>query len=170
MNKDMNAKKVLNNVNRCIEELTELNSKSRNYDFSGRCCVYGYGANRRWMFFTDSVYEELSIFDWWTDLISLSQLRQMKRFLEIAIKLGFTGYVCFKVGVKGCAHGMWAHKKESLTGYSPDGDVLYHSFRNGDNYWDAEINSVWLHTKYATKEDTCPGLTLNQIKREIEVQ
>jgi hypothetical protein len=59
----------------------------------------------------------------------------MRDFLTAAISLGYTGHVDFKVGAAYCAHGMWAHKQESETGYSPDGVCLYHSFRPGDNYW-----------------------------------
>lgn len=82
------------------------------------------------------VCDELSIFDWWNDTLSKSQLQAMRAFLRRAIKEGFTGYVCFKVGAKGCASGMWAHTAESTSGYSPDeGDVLYRSFQSGENYW-----------------------------------
>ena len=91
----------------------------------------------------------------------------MKKFLETSILLGFDGYACFKVGAKYCSHGMWSHKEKSTDGYSPDGDCLFHSFRCGDNYWDAELNGEWLHRKYATKEDSCPELTLKQIKKEL---
>lgn len=91
------------------------------------------------------VCDDLSIFDWWNDYLSLSQLKQMKSFLQTAIGMGYTGYVCFKVGAAGCSHGMWAHKKESETGYSPDGECIYHSFRSGDNYWDVKLpNGEWL--------------------------
>lgn len=74
------------------------------------------------------ICDELSIFDWWNDYISASKLKAMKRFLELAIELGYTGYVCFKVGASGCANGMWANKKETETGHSPDGAFLYRSF------------------------------------------
>lgn len=83
----------------------------------------------------DKVYEELSIFDWWNDYLSKTQLMDMERFLFEAIKLGYTGYVCFKVGASGCANGMWAHKEESETGHSPDCDCLYKSFTPSYNYW-----------------------------------
>ena len=134
-----NAGQVLQNVKTLIEELESSKSTgwidldSMMYKGTTKC--YRIGA----------VCEELSIFDWWADTLSLTQLKQMKKFLEQAIKLGFTGYVCFKVGVKHCSHGMWAHKKETETGYSPDGDVLYHSFVPGSNYFDAEINGIWYH-------------------------
>ena len=113
------------------------------------------------------IYSALSIFDWWNEKLSLSQLKQMKNFLNTAIKLGFTGYVCFKVGAAGCSHGMWAHKEETTDGYSPDGDVLFHSFRSGDNYWDMQLDGEWMHEKYATEEDRCPDFTLKQIKAEL---
>lgn len=83
----------------------------------------------------DDVYDELSIFDWWTDELGISRLEDMRKFLREAIKLGYTGYVCFKVGMSGCANGMWAHKKESTDGYSPDGPTLYKSFTPDYEYW-----------------------------------
>ena len=82
------------------------------------------------------VYRELSIFDWWNDDLSISQLRDMRKFLREAIKLGYTGYVCFKVGATGCANGMWANKLPTVNGYSPDCDFLYKSFTPAYNYWD----------------------------------
>ena len=82
-----------------------------------------------------NVYHILSIFDWWNDYLSMTQLRDMRKFLREAIKLGYTGYVCFKVGATGCSNGMWAYKKESETGYSPDGEALYKSFTPAYNYW-----------------------------------
>lgn len=85
------------------------------------------------------VCDDLSIFDWWGDYLSCSQLKSMRSFLKTAIKLGFTGYVCFRVGSVGCSHGMWAHKQESTDGNSPDGDVLFHSFRCDMNDWDVQI-------------------------------
>ena len=91
------------------------------------------------VFKISAVFDELSIFDWWNDTLSINQLKQMRTFLQQAIKLGFTGYVCFKVGASGCSHGMWAHKSESTDGYSPDGDCLFHSFRSGDNYFDMHL-------------------------------
>lgn len=160
-----NAQNVLNNVNKCIEELEHANT-GYGCDFS-RMAYKGW-SNKK-VFVIRKVYDELSIFDWWNDNLSLSQLKQMKSFLETAIKLGFTGYVCFKVGAKYCSHGMWAHKEESTNGYSPDGDVLFHSFRCGDNYWDMELNGQWMHKKYADpdKPHDCPDFTLKQIKDEL---
>ena len=92
-----------------------------------------------------NVYEQLSIFDWWNDYISVSQLKQMRSFLIKAGELGFNGYVCFKVGSIGCSHGMWANKKESTDGYSPDGACLHHSFVSNYNYWDCcNEDGVWM--------------------------
>ena len=54
----------------------------------------------------DRVYDELSIFDWWKNTLSLTDLKNMYRFLNIAHKLGYNGYVCFKVGCSGCSNGM----------------------------------------------------------------
>lgn len=157
----MNANTVLSNINSCIAELEELQGKNTlpNPD---RMVWKGYSNDKYYKI--SGVCEELNIFDWFTETLSLSQLKQMKKFVETAIKLGFTGYTCFKVGAKYCAHGMWVHKNESTTGYSPDdGDVLYHSFRSGENYYDGKINGVWLHDKYGTDVD----FTLKQIKAEL---
>lgn len=168
-----NAKEILNNVNKAIEELE--NAKSMNWsDFSqtyffkrdSRIKEFGWHPNSR-RFNISSVCDELSIFDWWNDSLSLSQLKEMQSFLKNAIKLGFTGYVCFKVGASGCSHGMWAHKNESTTGFSPDGDVLFHSFRSGDNFWDMKLGDEWMHEKYQTDDNWCPEFTLRQIKAEL---
>lgn len=92
---------------------------------------------RRVAFRMWDVCHDLSIFDWWVDELSMSRLKEMRTFLREAIKLGFNGYVCFKVGATGCANGMWAHKAESVNGYSPDDcDFLYKSFTPAYNYWD----------------------------------
>lgn len=86
-------------------------------------------------FMIREVYEELSIFDWWPDWLTQTHLKDMRKFLKEAIKLGYTGYVCFKVGATGCANGMWAYIDDSTTGYSPDGEFLYKSFTPEYNYW-----------------------------------
>lgn len=146
----MNAREVLNNTIDQINIMVEFKEK---YGFSKRVRI-------------DSVYNQLGIFDWWNDYISVSQLKQMKKFLEKAIENGFEGYVCFKVGAKYCAHGMWAHEKESTTGYSPDGACLYHSFRSGDNYWDMrDDNGVWMHEK---NEEDKYCFTWDEIKNNLK--
>lgn len=158
-----NAQAVLANVNACIAELETASQEwSCNWE---RMTRRGYSNAK--VFKIDAVCGELNIFDWWNETLSMSQLKQMKKFLETAISLGFTGYVCFKVGAKHCSHGMWAHKKESTDGYSPDGDTLFHSFRSGDNYYDMELNGVWMHSKYATEDNDCPNFNLKQIKAEL---
>lgn len=116
--KKYNAANVLAQVNTLIDELEKTKA-------------IGYTPKFR----IETVYERLSIFDWWTETLSLSRLKDMRKFLKEAIKLGFTGYVCFKVGVTGCANGMWAFKKSSTTGYSPDGASLYKSFTPAYEYW-----------------------------------
>ena len=132
MKNGMNAKEVLANVVAMIAEGEEYNAENRR--------------NRRWRIY--SVCNELSIFDWWNEYLSVSQLKEMRRFLETAITMGYTGYVCFKVGAKYCANGMWAHKQESEDGYSPDGECLYHSFVSGANDWDIKLaDGTWLHDR-----------------------
>lgn len=112
-----NAQNVLNEVDRKLDAIYEQGIKSY--------CIR-------------EVCDELSIFDWWNERLSKTQLLDMQRFLREAIKLGYTGYVCFKVGAAGCANGMWAHKQESENGYSPDGEVLYKSFTPSYNYWSVQ--------------------------------
>ena len=99
--------------------------------------------SRRYKTEMDEVFVELSIFDWWTDYISLNQLKQMRTFLREAIKLGYTGYVCFKVGASGCANGMWASKLPTTNGYSPKGESLYRSFTPDYTYWDISYNDEY---------------------------
>ena len=132
MKNGMNAKEVLANVVAMIADGEAYNAENRR--------------NRRWRIY--SVCNELSIFDWWNEYLSVSQLKEMRRFLETAITMGYTGYVCFKVGAKYCANGMWAHKQESEDGYSPDGECLYHSFVSGANDWDIKLaDGTWLHDR-----------------------
>lgn len=88
------------------------------------------------------VCNRLSIFDWWKETLSESNLKDMRTFLKEALKLGFTGYVCFKVGATGCANGMWAYKELSTTGYSPDCDHLYRSFTPEYTLWQFSKNNV----------------------------
>lgn len=101
------------------------------------------------------VCEPLSIFDWWKDWLSTAQLKSMRQFLKEAIKLGYTGYVCFKVGAAGCANGMWAHVEETTTGYSPDGPALYRSFVPTYTYWSiTDKDGKWdWEGKYTEDED-----------------
>lgn len=90
------------------------------------------------------VCDDLSIFDWWPERLSITHMKQMRSFLKEAIKLGYTGYVCFKVGASGCANGMWAHKEPTTTGYSPDCDAIYRSFTPDYTYYAVCINKKWL--------------------------
>lgn len=154
--------KVLENIKACIKELEEICEGNRHMDYN-RYSHRGYVYNKGYEFKTRAVCEELSIFDWWRDTLSTSQLKQMKSFVETAIKLGFKGYVCFKVGASGCANGMWAYTNESTDGYSPDdGDCIYHSFVSTDNYWSAEINGKWIST------DSKYKFTLAEVKEALK--
>ena len=81
-------------------------------------------------------------------IISVANQKDMKRFLNLAIELGYTGYVCFKVGASGCANGMWAHKEQSEDGYSPKGECLYRSFSPDYVYYNAKLSDdTWLADK-----------------------
>ena len=94
------------------------------------------------------VYEDLSILDKKTKRLTIANMKQMRTFLKEAIKLGYDGYVCFKVGASGCANGMWAHKEEGrVVGkdvYSPDGDAIYRSFTPDYTHWSFKKNGEWL--------------------------
>lgn len=89
------------------------------------------------------VYDDLSIFDWWPERLTLTRMKQMRAFLREAIKLGYTGYVCFKVGASGCANGMWAHKAPTDNGYSPKSDAIYRSFTPDYTYWSFSRGGQW---------------------------
>ena len=89
------------------------------------------------------VYDDLSIFDWWPERLTISHMKQMRTFLKEAIKLGYNGYVCFKVGASGCANGMWACVNPTTNGYSPDGDTLYRSFTPDYTYYAFQKGGKW---------------------------
>ena len=149
----MNAAECLENVNSLIDELNGA-KKEGSYDFERFSWI---GKTR--CFNIESIYDECGIFDWWRDTISSSQLKQMQSFLKTAIKMGYTGYVCFKVGAAGCSHGMWAYKNESTKGCSPDGACLHHSFVPGKDYYDVRFeDGTWLGNEEKWK------FTLKEIK------
>ena len=95
----------------------------------------------------DDVYEDLSIFDWWKDTLSVANQKDMLSFLKRAEQMGFHGYCCFKVGVPMCANGMWANKELSTNGYSPDGDFLYKSFTPEYTEWYIEADGQKIDAK-----------------------
>lgn len=114
------------------------------------------------------VYDELSIFDWWTERLSVSQMKQMRTFLKNAIRLGYKGYVCFKVGASGCANGMWAHTEPTTTGYSPDCDYLYRSFSPDYTYWVASIDDKTYPASTDELYNSCKTVKqLEQLLKEI---
>lgn len=88
----------------------------------------------------EDVYEDLSIFDWWKDKLTVSDMRAMQSFMCEAILLGYDGYVAFKVGASGCSNGMWAYTEESVEGYAPDSDYLYRSFTPDYTEWSFTLN------------------------------
>lgn len=140
-----NAQNVLDEVDRKLDGIYEQGTKCY--------CI-------------DDVYDELSIFDWWDENLNKSRLLDMQRFLREAIKLGYTGYVCFKVGAAGCANGMWAHKKESTDGYSPDGELLYKSFTPSYEYWSVkDANGVWYPDHTGERYDSCK--TIKQLEQIV---
>lgn len=123
-----NAKEVLKQVNKLI-------------NITNYCDCYAFGYVRGKGYPMRQIYKDLSIFDWWVNYLSLTRLKDMRKFLELAIELGFNGYVCFKVGAKYCANGMWAYKEESKDGYSPNNcDFIYKSFTPQYNYYQVKKN------------------------------
>ena len=162
-----NVAAVLEAVKNCMTELEAVKTE-RYYNLdSKRFDRRGWGANETKQFKIGAVYDELSIFDWWNETLSMSQLKQMKKFLETALNLGFTGYACFKVGAAGCSHGMWAYKNETTDGYSPDGDVLHHSFRSGDNYYDMQLGDKWMSELLPGCEKGRYQFTLKEVKQVL---
>jgi len=108
----------------------------------------------------DNIYNELAIFDWWPEYLSISKLKQMKAFLQQAIKLGFDKYCCFKVGASGCANGMWASDAPTTDGYSPDNcKTIYHSFTPDYSYWDVDIGNGFTDLEFKS---------IGEVKRYIE--
>ena len=115
--KEYNAQPVLNRLERMIDRGCSMNMRD--------------------------VYDDLSIFDWWKDRLTVSQMKQMRSFLKLAIKLGYDGYVCFKVGASGCANGMWAAKEPTTDGYSPDCDTIFRSFTPDYTEYSFQKNGHW---------------------------
>jgi hypothetical protein len=143
----MKTQEILKNVDAYITTTESIKAKS--------------GYTKKWEIRKHC--DQLGIFDWWNETLSLSQLKQMKKFLETAIEMGYTGYACFKVGAKYCSHGMWANKNESTNGHSPAGATIYHSFRSGENYWDACLeDGTWLHDAKEGYE-----FTLSEVKQFV---
>ena len=110
----------------------------------------------------DVVYNDVSIFDWWPERLNLTHMKQMRSFLREAIKLGYKGYVCFKVGASGCANGMWAYKAQGKVSddgwvYSPNGDAIYRSFTPDYTYYAANYQGKWFpgEDSDGNKYDSC---------------
>lgn len=111
-----NARDVLDKIEKYLAAIGAGDEKS--FDLRGA----GFDHERR-------VCDELSVFDWWgSDRIGKTKLKAMRSFIKLALKLGYEGYVCFKIGATGCANGMWAHRAESYNDYAPKGAYLYRSF------------------------------------------
>ena len=115
--------------------------------------------------------DELSIFDWWKDTLSVSDMKKMRAFLREAIKMGYKGYVCFKVGATGCANGMWASVKPTTDGYSPDGPCLYRAFTPEYDYWSYSTDGYkWIGGKGTTKKDIHAWLRIDRLVKGMYVR
>ena len=122
--------------------------------------INGYSSYRIY-----DICDKLSIFDWWPEYLNQTHLKQMRTFLKLAIELGYTGYVCFKVGAEGCANGMWAAKEPTTDGYSPKCATIYRSFTPEYTYYSiTKDDKEWL-----PKEDAFNSLkTPAQFKKYIK--
>ena len=125
----------------------------------------GIGGQYRNRYAIREVCDELSIFDWWPEHLSAAKLKDMRKFLKVAIERGYTGYVCFKVGATGCANGMWAHKAETEDGFSPDGEFLYKSFTPAYNYWAVKAADG---ETYPTRDEYDSCKTVKQLDALLE--
>lgn len=153
--KKNNVEQVLSEVNLLLEVLEEKKANAR------------FRWEKRPTFLMKEVYERLSIFDWWVNELNTTRLKDMKMFLSKALELGLKGYCCFKVGVDGCANGMWVHSAESTDGYSPDNCiVLYKSFTPSYNYWSIDLNNGKGFIPGKEKHSSCK--TFKQLKELIK--
>ena len=81
----MNARECLVNVENLIKELENANFEGyANMDYT-RMARKGYSSKK--VFKIRAICEECNIFDWWNETLSMSQLKQMRTFLNQAIKL-----------------------------------------------------------------------------------
>lgn len=156
MYKKYNAENVLKNVEKYLSEPMPFIKDS-----------WGFESKTRRGYPMREVYKDLSIFDWWVNNLTKSHLQDMKKFLKEAIKLGYTGYVCFKVGASGCSNGMWASKVESTDGYSPDGEFLYKSFTPQYNEWDIFTSDGVLISRELKENNKQPITTIKQLEKII---
>lgn len=132
-------------------DVYEIKSRIDNMLAEAEAYKKEWHAPKRWRI--AKVCNDLSIFDWWNENLSVSQLKQMRKFVVEAIVRGYDGYACFKVGAAGCSHGMWAYEQQSIDGYSPDGPCLFHSFRTGDNYYGLRLpNGNWVDGDLTLKQ------------------
>lgn len=154
MEKSITVSSVLVEVENLLESIRERKSTIPKY-WNGRPYY------RLVPYKVRDVCERLSIFDWFKDTLSESDLKHMQLFLKEAVKLGFTGYTCFKVGATGCANGMWAYKELSTTGYSPDCDYLYRSFTPDCTYWQFSKNDI----TYPSGEDYDSVKTIRDLEK-----
>lgn len=98
----------------------------------------------------DDVYDDLGIFDWWKCYLTVSDMKSMLSFLRFAEKLGYTEEPCFKVGIAGCANGMWASNgTESLYKSFVPGYIVYDLvMENGKTLLSEKVG----HELYTQKE------------------
>ena len=152
----MKANQVLENVKDIIKEMDGIIPSPQ----TGRIVRKGSrrAVNLR------KTYQELSVFDWWEDTVSKKQLKEMESFLKQAIKFGYTGHVEFKVGAKGCSHGMWAYRVENPHDNSDNPECLFHSFRPGDNYYSVKLDNGWIEAANGRPAE----LTLKELKSELK--
>lgn len=145
------AEEVLKNVNKMLTE-AEYYKK--------------HNGKIKWYLDSLKICEDLSIWKYQDRIMTVSKLKEMKKFLENAIKLGFTGHAFFLVGKKGYGHGMWVYK--NYHPYNKINECLYHSFVNGKNYYNyIDKEGKYLGDKISGKTYR-REFTLKEIEQEIK--
>lgn len=111
-------------------------------------------------FTIEFAYEPLNIFDWFRDTLTRKDINDMIEFLQNAIELGYTGYVCFKVGDSDTASGMWARKPNN------EGCFLYHTFSPDCDYYTVYSKKENGSVKYSNDFKTITEVR-NYIEEEL---
>lgn len=75
----------------------------------------------------DEYYRALNIFDYFKDELTIQDLKDMLQFINFAESLGFDKECTFRVGIEGCASGMWAKNNFE--------QEIYRTFLPENNYY-----------------------------------
>lgn len=126
----MLAYECLNTVNKLLDALEgkiELTQKEKG--------TYGY-YNNTWTgkkyYSRYSVKNYINLTGTDRSQVTKTMLKEMKKFLEKAIKFGFIGDVKFRIGYD---NGMYASTRVTQEGYDEGQLILYHNFGSERKYW-----------------------------------